>query len=93
MFTAPETIMVDGGSHFDFTEIQDYCDSIGSKLHVIAAYTLWINGLLEGLNGILLNVLKQLCAPGLGEDDYNHMAIKDLPNNWPKYLDAAVMDP
>jgi len=37
-FTAPNTLMVDGGSHFDCNEVRDYCDSIGTKLHVIAAY-------------------------------------------------------
>ena len=89
IFTAPKTIMVDG-SHFDCIEVQDYCDSIGSKLHIIAAYAPWINGLLEGSNGILLNVLKWLCALGLGEDDYDCIAIEDLPSNWPKYLNAAI---
>jgi len=89
-FTAPETIMVDGGSHFDCAEVRDYCDSIGSKLHVVAAYAPWINGLLKGSNGILLNALKRLCAPGLGEDDYDRMTIDDLPSNWPKYLDVAI---
>jgi hypothetical protein len=89
-FTASETIMVDGGSHFDCAEVRDYCDSIGSQLHVIAAYAPWINGLLEGSNGIILNTLKWLCAPGLREDEYDHMAIEDLPSNWPKYLDATI---
>jgi len=89
-FIAPETIMVDGGSHFDCIEVRNYCESIGSKLHVVAAYAPWLNGLLEGSNGILLNALKRLCAPGLGEDDYENMALKDLPSNWPEYLDIAI---
>ena len=82
--------MVDGGSHFNCIEVQDYCESIGSKLHVMAAYAPWLNGLLEGSNGILLNALKRLCTPGLGEDDYENMALKDLPSNWPEYLDIAI---
>jgi len=90
MFTAPETFMADGGKHFNCTEVKDYCESIGCKLHVVAAYSPWINGLLEGSNGILLNALKRLCAPGLGEDDYSAMQIKDIPNNWPDHLDAAI---
>jgi len=53
MFTAPETFMVDGGKHFNCAEVRDYCESIGSKLHIVAAYSPWINGLLEGSNGIL----------------------------------------
>jgi len=90
MFTAPETFMVDGGKHFNCAEVRDYCESIGSKLHVVAAYSPWINGLLEGSNGILLNALKRLCAPGLGEDDYATMETKDIPNNWPDHLDTAI---
>jgi len=89
-FIALEMIMVDGGSHFNCIEVQDYCESIGSKLHVMAAYAPWLNGLLEGSNGILLNALKRLCTPGLGEDDYENMALKDLPSNWPEYLDIAI---
>lgn len=34
-----------------------------------------LNGQLQGSNGILLNALKQLCAPGLDEDDYKQMAL------------------
>jgi hypothetical protein len=89
-FIAPETIMVDGGSHFNCNEVREFCDSIGSKLHVVAAYAPWLNGLLEGYNGILLNALKRLCAPGLGEDDYANMATKDIPSNWPEHLDTAI---
>ena len=89
-FIAPETIMVDGGSHFDCVKVHDYYESIGSKLHVVAAYAPWLNGLLEGSNRILLNALKQLCAPGLGEDNYENMALKDLPSNWPEYLNIAI---
>ena len=89
-FTAPKTFMADGGKHFDCTEVKDYCKTIGCKLHIVAAYSPWINGLLEGSNGILLNALKRLCAPGLGEDDYATMQVKDIPNNWPDHLDTAI---
>jgi hypothetical protein len=89
-FTAPETFMADGGKHFDCVEVKDYCKTIGCKLHIVAAYSPWINGLLEGSNGILLNALKRLCAPGLGEDDYAAMQVKDIPNNWPDHLDTAI---
>jgi hypothetical protein len=90
MFTAPKTFMVDGGKHFNCVEVKNYCESISCKLHVVAVYSPWINGLLEGSNGILLNALKQLCAPGLGEDDYVAMETKDIPNNWPDHLNAAI---
>jgi len=76
------------GSHFNCNEVCDYCETIGTKLHVVAVYSPWLNGLLEGSNGILLNALKRLWAPGLGEDDYDQMTIKDIPNNWPEHLDA-----
>jgi hypothetical protein len=82
--------MVDGGSHFDCNEVRKYCKSIGTKLHVVTAYAPWLNGLLEGSNGILLNALKRLYAPGLGEYDYDRMTTKDIPSNWPKHLDTAI---
>ena len=82
--------MADGGSHFDCNEFRNYCASIGTKLHIVAAYTPWLNGLLERSNGILLNVLKRLCAPGLREDDYESMAKKDIPSSWPDHLDTAI---
>jgi hypothetical protein len=89
-FMAPETFMVDGGGHFNCAEVRDYCAQIGTKLHVVAAYSPWLNGRLEGTNGILLNALKRLCAPGLGKDDYAAMQAKDMPSNWPDHLDAAI---
>ena len=55
--------MADGGSHFNCVEVQEFCESIGMKLHIVAAYSSWLNGLLEGSNGILLNALKRLCTP------------------------------
>src|ERR1700683_5493610 len=87
---APETFMPEGGGHFDCAEVRDYCAEIGTKLHIVAAYSPWINGHLEGANGILLNALKCLCAPGLGEDDYAAMQAKDIPSNWPDHFDAAL---
>ena len=84
--------MVDSGSHFNCKEVQDYCTSIGTKLHVVAAYAPWLNGLLERSNGILLNTLKRLCAPGLGEDNYKSMAEKDIPSSWPEHLNTSVKD-
>jgi hypothetical protein len=82
--------MSDGGSHFDCEVVRDCCADLGTKHHVVAAYSPWINGLIEGSNKILLNTLKRLCAPGLGDDDYDRMAAEDIPRNWPEHLDAAV---
>jgi hypothetical protein len=89
-FIAPETIMTDGGSHFNCNKVREYCDSIGSKLHIVAAYAPWLNRLLESSNAILLSTLKQLCTPGLGEDDHANMATKDIPSNWPEHLDNTI---
>ena len=39
------------------------------------------------MNKILLGRLKRLCAPDLGEDEYDAM---DVPENWPTHLDEAI---
>jgi hypothetical protein len=44
-----------------------------------AAYSPWINGLVEGTNKILLYVLARLCAPEVGEDGWQTMNWTDLP--------------
>jgi len=59
--------------------------------HVVSAYSLWINGLVEGTNKILLHVLKRLCAPGLGEDEYEEMDWDTLPKMWPLHINDAVL--
>jgi transposase InsO family protein len=89
-FIAPETFMSDGGRHFHNTEVKEFCERWSCKTHIVAAYSPWINGLVEGTNKILLHVLKRLCAPNLGEDDYAEISWETLPNNWPKHLDEAV---
>ena len=89
-FVPPHTLMVDGGSHFDCEEVRNYCMSIGTRHHVVTAYSPWINSLLEGYNRIVVEALECLCALGLGEDDYECMTIKDIPNNWPDYLDIVI---
>jgi hypothetical protein len=55
------------------------------------AYSPWVNGLVEGMNKLLLHVLKRLCAPDIGEDSEQQGASWDkLPAKWPDYLDDAV---
>ena len=87
LFTASETLMVDGGPEFDNNELREACSARGTKLEICPAYSPWVNGLLEGTNAILLNRLKRMCAPDLGEDDYASM---EVPGNWPDHLEAAV---
>ena len=87
LFTASETLMTDGGPEFDNAELRTECEKRGTKLQICPAYSPWVNGLLEGTNSILLNRLKRMCAPDIGEDKYGDM---DVPNNWPDHLEAAV---
>ena len=87
LFTASETLMTDGGPEFDNEELRGECTRRGTKLQICPAYSPWVNGLLEGTNAILLNRLKRMCAPDLGEDEY---AAMDVPSNWPDHLEDAV---
>ena len=89
-FTAPETFMTDGGRHFDCEQVKTYCAKWSCNHHVIAAYSPWINGLVEGTNKLLLHVLKCLCAPDLGEDTAVDEDWEKLPKTWPDHLDDAV---
>jgi hypothetical protein len=89
-FPAPETLMCDGGPEFDNNQVRRWCESKGTKLEIVPAYSPWVNGLLEGMNSKLLGRLKRMCAPDLGEDEYDAMTALDLPKNWPDHLDAAV---
>jgi hypothetical protein len=87
LFTASETLMTDGGPEFDNDELRSECTRRGTKLQICPAYSPWVNGLLEGTNSILLNRLKRMCAPDLGENEYADI---DVPSNWPDHLEAAV---
>ena len=90
-YVDPETFMVDGGSHFNNNVVREFCKERGIKLHVVAKYSPWVNGLVEGTNKILLGILKRMCAPNLGEDEYAQMTdFTHLPKNWPEHLDEAV---
>ena len=90
-FVTPETFMSDGGSHFKNAEVRDFCTLWKCAQHVVSAYSPWINGLVEGTNKILLHVLKRLCAPDLGEDEYAEMDWDTLPKTWPLHIDNAVL--
>lgn len=89
-FVAPETFMTDGGKHFHNTEVDAYCGTWSVAHHVVAAYSPWINGLVEGTNKLLLHVLKRLCAPNLGEDESTSADWDTLPKTWTDHLDEAV---
>jgi hypothetical protein len=89
-FTAAETFMTDGGKHFDNNEVRTTCEKWGTSTHIVPAYSPWINGLVEGTNKILLHVLKRLCAPNLGEDEYDALPVENIPRNWPDHLEEAI---
>jgi hypothetical protein len=89
-FAPPETFMSDGGKHFDNTAVAGFCSEWGTKVEVVAAYSPWVNGLVEGTNKLLLYVLARLCAPGVGEDGWETMEWSDLPKSWPDQFDKAI---
>ena len=60
------------------------------KSGVVAAYSPWINGLVEGTNKILLYVLACLCAPEVGKDGWQTMAWSNLPKTWPDHFEEAI---
>jgi hypothetical protein len=82
--------MSDRGRHFNNAIVQEFCAKWNCKTHVVAAYSPWVNGLVEGTNKILLHILKRLCAPSLGEDDYEGLTWDKLPLNWPNHLDDMI---
>ena len=89
-FAPAEVFMSDGGKHFKNTEVRKCCKKWGGQHHVVAAYSPWINGLVEGTNKILLYVLARLCAPEVGEDGWQSMDWTELPKTWPDHFDEAI---
>jgi hypothetical protein len=43
-----ETFQTDGRSHFDNELVRSVCGVFGVKTHVVAKYSPWVNGLVEG---------------------------------------------
>jgi transposase InsO family protein len=89
-FAPAEVFMTDGGPHFDNQAVRDLCSEWGTETHVVSAYSPWVNGLVEGANKILLHILKRLCSPNLGEDEYSAMDWVNIPGSWPKHFDEAI---
>jgi hypothetical protein len=91
MYRMPEVFMADGGSHFVGAAVGEWCSEHNSRYQQVAAYSPWVNGLLEGTNGKLLSRLKRLCAPNLGEDKWAKITkFEDLPGVWPDHFDTAI---
>ena len=89
-FAPPETFMADGGKHFKNREVAENCERWGTKLHTVAAYSPWVNRLVEGTNKLLLYVLARLCAPEVGEDGWQTTTWDKLPATWPDHFDKAI---
>ena len=89
-FAPAEVFMSDGGKHFKNNEVTLCCEKWGSRHHVVAAYSPWVNGLVEGTNKILLYVLARLCASEVGEDGWQGMSWSELPKTWPDHFDEAI---
>ncbi|KAJ3517415.1 hypothetical protein NMY22_g13975 [Coprinellus aureogranulatus] len=62
----------------------------GTDTDIVAAYSPWVNGLVEGTNKLLLYVLAHLCAPEVGEDGWENTDWKDLPRTWPDHFKKAI---
>ena len=68
-FLQPEMLMMDGGTHFNDHEVQELCKKWGTRHIVTAAYTPWVNGLVEGMNKLLIYILARLCTPEMGKEE------------------------
>jgi hypothetical protein len=57
----------------------------------VAAYSLWVNGLVEGTNKLLLHILKKLYTPNMEEDrEQQETSWDKLPVTWLDHLDDVV---
>ena len=89
-FQAPETLMTDGGSHFNNGEVKGWCVANSMEHRVTAAYAPWVNGLMENANGLLLGRLRRLCNGEAGGEDNSGPLPPDVDRNWPDHFDTAV---
>ena len=78
-FAPSEAFQTDGGKHFDNQEVDLACGQWEMDHIIMAAYSPWVNGLVEGTNKLLLYVLTRLCAPKLGEDGWKSMEQEQIP--------------
>lgn len=60
----PNMFMANGGTYFNHSQaVHEFCEERGICHLTIPAYAPWNNGLLEGLNCLLLGRLCRLCSP------------------------------
>lgn len=89
-FSTPETLMTDGGKHFDNEEVKIWCEKHDTNCYVTPAYAPWINGLVEGTNKLLLGRLKHMCAPHLGEDNTTDVDPESVTTRWSDHFETAI---
>jgi len=82
-FTAPETFMTDKGIHFTSHKVTEFCNTVGTKTHIVPTYSSWI---IKGTNELLIYILACLGTPKLGEDGWREMDVNNLPRNWPDHF-------
>ena len=92
-FAPPETFMVDGGKHFKNRDVEENCEHWGTKLHTVAAYSPWVNSLVEGTNKLLLYLLARLCTPEVGEDGWQATTWDKLPSIRPSIFSTGGFCP
>ncbi|QRW07690.1 Retrovirus-related Pol polyprotein from transposon opus [Ceratobasidium sp. AG-Ba] len=90
LILTPRVFMADGGSHFNCDEVRRWAEGRGSKVIKTPPYAPWANGLAEGSVKLLINRLKKLCAPSVGEDPDDVDDARSTPTAWPKHLTTAV---
>ena len=90
-FATPASFMADRGRHFDNLAVWAYCKSKSINTITTPEYSPWMNGLIEGTNKLLLNILRQLCSPNMDElvDNDEPINAESIPYNWPKHFDRA----
>ena len=91
-FATPASFMADGGQHFNKLAVQAYYKSKSISTITTPAYSLWTNGLIEGTDKLLLNILHRLCSPNMDElvNNDEPINVKSIPYNWPKHFDHAI---
>lgn len=89
-FNIPETLMTDGGKHFDNEEVKAWCEKHDTKRYVTPAYAPCVNGLVKGTNELLLGRLKYMCAPHLGEDYCADVNPESVPAQWSDHFESAI---
>lgn len=82
--------MADGGHHFDSKDVDEWCTQKGVAHIMTAAYTPWVNSLVEDANKLLLCMLQRMCAPDLDELPDHKIKPEDIPRNWPDHFQVAL---